>query len=183
MKSPDAAVLTSVLRAVADEIGMFLGLMAVNSVPKFTVAVNVPGTERLAETVVGNMLIEGRALHARNLSEFFAFTPKDRYIRAHHYLTSYKPLDPAALRKINERASTHVSHITMSRLSSTPNEERGWPHVLFTPVITECGRFSEELLKSPWLSNADAGLRGQFQRAVDLVPPLLAHADLIERAR
>ena len=94
------------------------------------------GTSRLlgssSSKVLNNSVVEGMALHARNLIDFFYTAPQQDDVAATHFFSDphvwprVRPACPTVLQEAKTRANKEISHLTYTRLLVTPDDKE-WP--------------------------------------------------------
>jgi hypothetical protein len=171
----DKEVLQKCLHAVAYEIEMVISLALFI---KGDFKIDHYGNTELVKRAIASMPVETRALHARNLAEFFMQPPRDGYIRASDYVDKYEAAEKDSLREIYKRACRYITHLTPDRINDVPLEKRDWPRPILLPLVKECGRFSEALLKTDIFEGEYLKWQAWYQE----IPQAVAYTtDLLER--
>jgi hypothetical protein len=172
-QNPTPSDLYGVLEHVLYEMSTFAGAIAIQS-GEFNLGVYV--SPEHGRAAVQNMLVEVRALHARNLAEFF--TPSS-YVQATDFLPSFglPEGDMKAIKAIYGRASREVAHLTFARVSEAEHKSgaksKSWPPEGFSPLLRACKRFGQELLCSHWVTGEGARYKESFETIAQVSQLLL----------
>jgi hypothetical protein len=124
-------------------------------------------TPETAAPFASNLIVEIRALHARNVAEFLLGSNKlPNSLAAAHYLPTFSinPTDAAEIEKVRKRANKEIAHITTERISDDEHksgaQSKAWKPESFVPLFEAAVTFLDGLLKANWL---DATRRPDFE--------------------
>lgn len=137
------------LHHVAYDAAMFVFLIKLGA-PHEAVRI---GRHVVSEQVLTNILVEQRAIHARNVIEFLRNVNE---IHADQFIGNYKPdkTTRKALKQLAKRASTEVLHMTSLRIADItgpigPAGSKQWILSDFSPLLDEIKKLADALLGQP----------------------------------
>ena len=166
---PSPEKIANVIKHLQHEYSMLNGTAAL--IPKY----DPQKAETDEERIIGNALIESFAVHARNLKEFFFYSPKDDYARAEDFFSdpehwkSTRGILPKVLKLADPMMNNQISHLTYRR-TTMADSDFDWHFDGIVRAIDETMKHFKELLESKRtvVSDLSLGCRSSHAQPRDL---------------
>lgn len=143
--------LVEMLTHITYEIGMLAQLLVVARLePVLQRGFEMPAKDlaRLAN----NVAVEVRAIHLRNLAEFFLGNGGKDIVLAHEYIRGFKPQRQFrdTVFAMRDRASVQIAHLSTKRIDA----DKAWRNEDSFKLLDTSADFIEQLLETDWLDTS-----------------------------